>query len=135
MEDSIIEDLEVLDQLKDSGNESDTDDCIQKPKKPRSEKQILAFQKVLDTRNKNREDRKLLREKEMEKEKEETEAKIMKKAISIKKKQIKKQLVLDDISDDDEPIEAIKQKIIKSEKKKAVTQTPVPAVRPPLIYM
>lgn len=135
MENEIIEDLEILDQLKDTGSESDTEVCIEKPKKPRSEKQILAFQKVLDTRNKNREDRKLLREKEMEKEKEITEAKIMKKAISIKKKQIKKALVLDEISDDDEPIEAIKQKIIKSEKKKAVAQTPVPAVRPPLIYM
>jgi hypothetical protein len=37
------------------------------------------------------------------------EDKIVKKAISIKKKQIKKEAVLDEISDDETPMEAIKQ--------------------------
>ena len=37
------------------------------------------------------------------------EAKIVKKAISIKKKQIKKEAALDEISDDETPIQKIKQ--------------------------
>ena len=41
--------------------------------------------------------------------KEGLEAKIFKKAISIKKKQIKKEAALDEISDDDTPIQKIKQ--------------------------
>ena len=41
--------------------------------------------------------------------KEGLEAKIVKKAISIKKKQIKKEAALDEISDDDTPIQKIKQ--------------------------
>jgi hypothetical protein len=40
------------------------------------------------------------------------EEKIVKKAISIKKKQILKQKVLDEISDDETPIEEVKKKII-----------------------
>ena len=122
--------------MKDTGSDTDNQ-CIQKEKKPRSEKQIIAFQRILDTRNKNRADRKLLKEQEMEKEKQETESKILKKAISIKKKQIKKELVLDDISDDETPFEELKKKIIKSQmKQKAVLPVkPVVPVRPPLIYM
>jgi signal recognition particle GTPase len=135
MENQIIEDIEVLEALKDTGSDSENQ-CIQKEKKPRSEKQIIAFQKVLDTRNKNRADRKLLKEQEMEKEKQETESKILKKAISIKKKQIKKELVLDDISDDETPFEELKKKIIKSQmKQKAVLPVKPVMPRPPLIYM
>ena len=48
-------------------------------------------------------------QKRMEQYKEGLEQKIVKKAISIKKKQIKKEAVLDEISDDETPIEAIKQ--------------------------
>ena len=136
MENQIIEDLEVLEELKDTISDSENQ-SIQKPKKPRSEKQIIAFNLILEKRNKNREDRKLLREQEMEREKELTEAKIMKKAVSLKKKQIKKQLVLDDISDDDEPIEELKKKIVKSEIKKKAASIPVAIVpvRPTVIYM
>jgi hypothetical protein len=130
MENEIIEDLEVLESL-------NTEVCIQKPKKPRSQKQIEAFNLILEKRNEKRKERALIKEQEIFKEKEENEAKIMKKAISIKKKQIKKQLVLDDVSDDDEPIEEIKQKIIKSQKKKVVpAPVPVPVpLLPKVIYM
>jgi hypothetical protein len=50
----------------------------------------------------------------------------MKKAISIKKKQIKQQIALDDISSDDEPIESIKKKVVASKVKqlKEVVVTP-----------
>ena len=48
------------------------------------------------------------------------EQKIVKKAISIKKKQILKEAALDEISDDETPMEAIKQ--IVKKKKQPVTQ-------------
>ena len=45
----------------------------------------------------------------MEYEKKALEEKVLAKAVSIKKKQIKKQVVLDEISDDETPIEKIKE--------------------------
>ena len=125
MNTEIIEDLEVLEELNDTTNEV----CIEKPKKAnnRTEKQIIAFNLVIEKRNENRRQRALAKEKEQDEEKKALEAKIMKKAISIKKKEIKKQLVLDDISDDDEPVENIKKKIVKRDEreKKAVVTVPV----------
>ena len=44
----------------------------------------------------------------------ELEKKILKKAVSIKKKEIKKQIALDDVSSDDESITEIKKKIKKA---------------------
>ena len=137
MNTEIIEDLEVLEGLDD---ESEENVCIQKPKKPRSEKQIIAFNLVLEKRNENRKQRALAKEKEQEEEKKALETKILKKAVSIKKKEIKKQLVLDNISDDDEPVENIKKKIVKRDEreKKAVIPVPVPLpvpVIPRVIYM
>ena len=84
-------------------------------KRPRTEKQIEAFKKAQENRAKNI----LLKKEEGKKALEE---KILKKALSIKKKQINKQYdlaVLDQISDDETPIEEIKQK------HRAVTPPPV----------
>jgi hypothetical protein len=152
MNTEIVEDLEVLEELNDTRSQSDQIDkhclstndteenlCIQKPKKPRTEKQILAFNLVLEKRNENRRQRALAKEKEQEEEKKALEAKIMKKAVSIKKKEIKKQLLLDNISDDDEPVENIKKMIVKRDEreKKAVVipvSIPVPII-PRVIYM
>ena len=114
------DDLDILDGLRATcdqrcfADESEEEQSIQKPKRPRSEKQIIAFNLVLEKRNEKRRERALVKEQELAAEMQEIEAKIMKKAISIKKKQIKRDLVLDDVSDDDEPIESIKAKIIKS---------------------
>ena len=92
-----------------------------KPKAVRTQKQIDAFQKVRDKKMENaklRQKEKLLKDEEDRKE---LEAKIIKKAVAIKKKQIKKQTVLEEISDDETPIEVIKEmkkniKEIKQEK-------------------
>jgi hypothetical protein len=138
MNNEIIEDLDVLEKL-----ESDTNEvCIQKPKKPRTEKQIIAFNLVLEKRNENRRQRALAREKEEDEEKKAIEEKIIKKAQSIKKKQIKKELVLDNISDDDEPVENIKKRIMKRDErdKKAVIIPVIPVIpaipeKPRVIYM
>ena len=66
-------------------------DSILKPKKPRTEKQILAFQKATETRLNNLKERTELREIENEKLKIETEAKIIKKAKALERKQLKSQ--------------------------------------------
>ena len=51
------------------------------------------------------------------------EDKVVKKAISIKKKQIKKEALLDEISDDETPIQKIKE--IAKKKNHPATQTPI----------
>lgn len=110
--------------------ESETDNSsIEAPKKPRSEKQIAAFQKVLETRDANRRARADARVATQEADKALLEEKIVKKAVSIKKKQIKRQIALEEISDDDEPVEDIKRKIAARPRVRAA---PAPAVPEPI---
>ena len=96
------------------------ENSTEKVKKPRTEKQIEAFKKAQENRAKN-----ILLKKEQGKKA--LEEKILQKALSIKKKQINKQYdlaVLDQISDDETPIEEIKQK------HRAVTPPPVRPLPP-----
>lgn len=110
--------------------ESETDaSSIEAPKKPRTDKQKAAFQKVLETRDANRRARADARAATQEADKALLEEKIVKKAVSIKKKQIKRQIALEDISDDDEPIEDIKKKIAARPRVRAA---PAPAVPEPI---
>ena len=132
-----LKDLETLETLVES-DESEEEEIEIKPRKidkrktnVRSEKQIEAFSKVQQLRQIKRDERdneRLIKEEEQQKLKEEQkkllEAKIIKKAISIRKKEIKRQIVLDEISDDDEPIELIKDKILKSNIKKSIKKQP-----------
>lgn len=92
-------------------------------KKERTEAQKEATRKMLEARDKKRaerpsvkavkEDLKALREQQIEELKtqavKEYQDSLVKKAISIKKKQIKKKKELDEISDDDTPIEEIRK--------------------------
>ena len=82
---------------------------IEKPKPPRTPKQIEAFKKVRDKKMENAKMRQDEKKTQEEADKKELEAKIIKKAVALKKKQIKKQVVLEEISDDETPIEVIKQ--------------------------
>ena len=132
-----LEDLAILEEPKEQEEaeivESDEENVeITKPiKKPRSAKQIEAFKQILilrDEKRKTRADDKKIKELE---EKQILEAKIIKKAITLKKKQIKKQIALDEISDDDEDIEIIKQKIAKSNLKKVMKTTIAPVIETP----
>jgi hypothetical protein len=78
-----------------------------KQKKPRTPAQIAATAKMLDvlrSRHKALNDQKAA---EMEAYKRALEERVVKKAVSIKKRQIKQQLALDVISDDDTPIEEL----------------------------
>jgi len=99
---------------------------IEKPKAKRTQKQIDAFEKVRQKKMDNAK----LREKERQKvalaEQKILEEKIIKKALSIKKKQIKKQAVLEEFSDDDTPIEIIKE--LKSKQKVVVETKPVKVI-------
>lgn len=96
-----------------------------KPKRERTQKQIDAFNRCIETKKKKAAERAEHARQLAELEKKALEEKVVKKAISIKKKQIKKQSALDEISDDDTPIEKIKEH--------AKTIKPV-AVKPVLAY-
>jgi hypothetical protein len=85
-----------------------------KPRPPKTEAQLEAFKKAVATRDANAKRRKEETEKMLAESKKETEEKVVKKAIAIKKKQIKAQLALEQLSDDDEPIEVVKEKVKKS---------------------
>lgn len=111
------ETLEILENGDDNDDEIEDEiiDSIQavKPKKKLTEKQIEQGRINLENgRRKKAENDKKKRE-EAEKialeEKKLKEERLIKKAISVKKKQIKKQAMLDEISDDDTPIQKIKE--------------------------
>lgn len=100
------------------------------PKKERTPKQIEAWNKALKARQAKRDER--AKEKEMLKEvvaeqkkiaKKKVEDKVVKKAISIKKKQIKTEEVLDEISDDETPYEEVKQIAKKKQAVRRRTQS------------
>ena len=80
-----------------------------KAKKPRSQKQIEQFERIRAIRDANRKARAEEKALQEAQNKKELEDKIVKKAISIKKKQILKQKVLDEVSDDETPIEEVKE--------------------------
>jgi len=84
-----------------------------KPRPPKTQAQLDAFKKAIATRDANAKRRRDEAEKMLAQSKRETEDKVVKKALSIKKKQLKAQLALEEISDDDEPIEVIKKQVKK----------------------
>lgn len=109
--------LEVLEEGKteeqpEEDQQEENTDCIQavKEKKPRTQKQIDAFKACLEIKRKKAMERKGIRDEDAVVKKVELEEKIVKKAVSIKKKQLKQQIALDAISDDDTPIEDLKVK-------------------------
>jgi len=96
-----------------------------KPKRERTEAQKAAWERCLASRQKNREDRKKVQDddakllteykKQLAKK---TETKIVKKAVGIKKKQIIREEEIDEISEDETPIEVVKE-IIKKRRQSA----------------
>ena len=103
-----------------------------KPKKVATEKQLEAMRLGREKRDQQIKLRREAEEQEKATQKKLLEDKIVKKAISIKKKEIKKSTLLDEISDDDTPIEEIKTAIkAKPIPKQVVTQAPPKAQPPP----
>lgn len=87
----------------------------------RSEKQkqatALMRQKLAEANEKRRLEKEAQKQAKLKEEKKKTEELILQKAMSIRKKQIKKS-VLDEISDDDTPIEEIKEIVKKTKQPK-----------------
>jgi hypothetical protein len=106
-----------------------------KPKRIMNEAQLEGMKKGREALAQKNAERKAQREAEEAERKRQLEEKVVNKAISIKKKQLKQEIALDEISDDDTPIEEIKQKVIA--KKQAPTkqtvkyQQPTPPPTPP----
>lgn len=115
---------EPLEEVEQTEEEVSLPEAIQKTKKPRTQKQIEAFEKVRKIRDEKRLERKEVKVKADTVYKQEKEAKIVKKALSIKKKQILADADLDDVSDDEIPAEIVK-KIMTKYVKKPVARTRV----------
>ena len=100
-------------------DESDDDDAVvevqKKPTRPRTAKQIEQFKKVVETKMKNATERKLKAELKADADKHELEQKLVKKAIAVKKKQIKKEKIIDDISSGEEDDQVIQKNETKSQ--------------------
>lgn len=106
---------------------------IQKSKKPRTQKQIEAFERARKIRDEKRAERKDVKVKAETEYKQQKEAKIVKKALSIKKKQILADADLDDVSEEDEiPMEVVK-KIMKKYPRKSAPPKQEPVSQP--VYM
>jgi hypothetical protein len=88
-----------------------------KPKKVLTEKQIEALKKGQAKRDENREAKRKEAEQKALEEKKIAEEKLIKKAIAVRKKQIKKEQILNELSDDDSPVEKIKETKIVAEPK------------------
>ena len=112
---------EPVETIETENDKEEEEKIVEKPKKKLTEKQLEALKKGQDKRNENRIKNRLEKEKKQEEQRKNLEEKLVKKAIALKKKQIKKQAVLDAISDDETPIEKVKQiaeKIKSDEPKK-----------------
>ncbi len=128
-----VEDLGIQKTNADTDGEDDEPDTITRAKKPRTEAQMKAFEKAKEKARINAENRKAEREAKAKQEQKEIEEKLVKKAIALKKKQIKQQAILDNIEDDDTPLPEIEKivkelpaKFKKSVKQDLPTQIPNP---------
>ena len=108
LEDQKVEELQVP-PSEEIVSEPENNDCITRVKTTRTPKQLEAFERAKAIRDANTLKRKEDAARKAEEERKIIEEKLIKKAISLKKKQIKKQAVLDEVSDDETPIEKIKE--------------------------
>ena len=83
---------------------------VPKVKRERTEKQKEHFARLSELNKKRYEEKRLIKEEEEAKRKRELEKKIIDKAIKIKKKIIKKEMLLEELSDDETPIQKPKAK-------------------------
>lgn len=106
-------------------------------KKPRTEKQIAVFERAKETARINAENRKIVAEMRAKEQQELTDKKIVQKAISIKKREIKRQAILDSVDDDDTPLEEIKKIVSLPAKKSLIKEVilPPPVEKPKYIFI
>jgi hypothetical protein len=105
----------------------------------RTPAQIAAWEKATATRLANREKRMAAAIAAENAIKEEhraaTEEKIVKKAISIKKREIMKQKVIDTISDDETPIEQVRETVKKARAPRVYKEQPVVQREPAYVFL
>ena len=120
-----MEDLQEIEKIENSLNSIDLEESetrleIPKRKRVPTPKQLEVLKNAREKAllaAKEKKSKKMLEEEAIKKEverrfseyKKGLEEKVLKKAVSIKKKEIKRQAALDDISDDDTPMEKIKE--------------------------
>ncbi len=87
---------------------------LEKPKRPRSQAQIKQFEKVYQRKMEEAGKRKVKRAESEKEAKEQLEKQLIEKAIKLKKKQISRMKVIEDLSDDEEvqPVKEVKIKPI-----------------------
>lgn len=136
LENSNVEDVEepieqknnqpelINDTIDDKDKSNDI--TIQKAKKPRTQKQQEAFERAKAIRDANYAKRKEEKRLQEEEERKIIEEKLVKKAIAVKKKQIKKQAILDEVSDDETPIQKVKEIAVGKPKVAPTTPSSVP---------
>jgi hypothetical protein len=94
------------------------------------EKALEARKQNIALRNQQKADLAAAEELKKEEKQADVERKILKKAICLKKRQVIKEAILDEVSDDDIPIEIV-QKIIKKQQAKKAVKPAVKTVEPP----
>jgi hypothetical protein len=129
-----LADLEI-DAIPKEESSSD-EEVVEKPKRERTEKQKQAFLKAQETRLKKAEERKREKALKDQEEKEELEKKLIEKAIKVKKKQIKKMAVIEQLSDDDTTSYGAVDKSTPIEKHKPKqVQIPKEPIKPKLRFV
>jgi len=127
MTDNVVADLAILEDSKEQivqekplqklkikkGEKPVTENAVTEPspkiKRERSQKQIETTQKMIEKRNANVLINKEKKAQEDALKKKEIEEKIVKKALAIKRREIKAKAIIESIPDDDTPIEEIKK--------------------------
>jgi hypothetical protein len=110
-----------LNELKDEEEEppepTETEEAppkLEKPKRPRTEKQIKQFELVRQRKMAEAEKRKLKRAEDEREQKAELEKQLIEKAIKLKKKQINRMKIVEDLSEDEDETIPIKKEIRKA---------------------
>ena len=110
-----------LNELKDEEEEppepTETEEAppkLEKPKRPRTEKQIKQFELVRQRKMAEAEKRKLKRAEDEREQKAQLEKQLIEKAIKLKKKQINRMKIVEDLSEDEDETIPIKKEVRKA---------------------
>ena len=87
---------------------------LEKPKRPRTEKQIKQFELVRQRKMAEAEKRKLKRAEDEREQKAQLEKQLIEKAIKLKKKQINRMKIVEDLSEDEDDAIPIKKEVRKA---------------------
>ena len=87
---------------------------LEKPKRPRTEKQIKQFELVRQRKMAEAEKRKLKRAEDEREQKAQLEKQLIEKAIKLKKKQINRMKIVEDLSEDEDETIPIKKEVRKA---------------------